>query len=209
MFRFTSILAAGLSIAAPAAAVEINFDTFDSGTLITDQYSDFTVSLEGTDLSASTFKTTSYGVDTWRLINNPEDSNSGFPLLIDFADPVYDLKLTLSSVNGPGTLEFTTDSFLETLVLDYTETECRITYCDVDLSGFGDIYDLRLAFSNVFRGEVFSVENDAFGLFSMSYSLGYRDEPTDPEMNVVPLPASGLLLLAGLGGVAALRRRKT
>ena len=39
------------------------------------------------------------------------------------------------------------------------------------------------------------------------FNAWYAD-PTDPPVDVVPLPAAGWMLMAGLGGLAAMRRRK-
>ena len=210
MFRIMSSVVVAFGFATSASAVEVVFDNFDNGTLISNQYEDFLVSLEGTDDDASILSNSfpSGELIYSYLTNNPVESSTGSPLLIDFYDPVDDLMLTYRSVNGPGTLQFTTDSFFETIYLDYGQDDCRITTCFYDLSAYGPIYDLRMAFNNTFKDGSVNFEGDAFGLISMSYSLGSTGGPADPGPNVVPLPASGFLLLGALGAAGPASRRR-
>ena len=213
MYKRLGFALTALTFAAPANAVEVVFNDFPSGTMITDQYGDFSVKLEGTTDSASLLsrQLPSGEFIFANLINSPDESSTGFPLLLDFFAPVSDLMLTFTSVNGPGSLKFTTESAFESVLLDYSENECRIVDCTYDLSSFGPISDLRMAFNNRFENGSVNFEGDAFGLISISYSLTDPDSgggPTDPGPGVVPLPATSLLLLGALGAVGIARHRR-
>ena len=55
----------------------------------------------------------------------------------------------------------------------------------------------------------FSGFDSYFSPIATAFSPGVSPPPPPPDIDVVPLPAAGWMLLASLGGLAAVRRRKS
>jgi hypothetical protein len=94
---------------------------------------------------------------------------------------------------GNGTGSSATLNKLDLVITDKL-SNCPASGCTVDVSGFG------------FVGSIFGIgayrDASAFKVKGVSFDI----VPPVPE---VPLPAAGWMLVAGLGGLAALRRKAT
>lgn len=135
----------------------------------------------------------------------------------------YDHLLSFDTDPGAGIAMIGIDPFATLGYFDHalgnngTASNAGIESTDnADLLANAGIYNVAQQSSNLGFG--FSVDPDAPGSYAFSYSVfakGTTDVIATASINVnvlapapIPLPAGGLLLLSGLAGVAAMRRKK-
>ena len=174
----------------PVAAAVVEFNEFSSGTLISDDYSDFVVDLIGTDEEASIlFSTYQDESPKTVLVNNREDDSVGHNFSITFESLVENVILDYTAVNFPGGAEITTES--GTTFQAMQSQGCRINRCTADFSSYGAISSMLFIFEGVVEGELFE---EVWNIERLSYnfvsdSSGGGDRPSE-----IPLPSAGFLL---------------
>lgn len=195
--RIEALAAVALLSASPAtASVVIEFDEYANGTLITDQYADFSVDLVDTDVAASILISTYVGgAPASVLQTNSFDNNSGYEMEITFNTLVNDLQVSYSAINSEGGVTVDHEAGTDFVAGDLA---CRIIECLWDLSGFKNVSSLFFSFNDGTFDPF-----DQIHIERMSYTIGTTVTP--PE---IPLPASGFLLLAGLAGLGVARARR-
>jgi len=190
-------IVAGLFLAAAslgiAHATTVDFRTLPSGTVVTNQYGDFTASLSGGNASGDP-TIAYYGAG---LSNSPTAGT--YPtaqfLNIKFISAVDALSFIFNDEDYNGGNEWTTydanNNVLESGILDDAGT---IT---VSATQFGNNGISMISFDN---GFVTGQSNWTQALSVLNYNLA--------PQGAVPEPASFLLLGAGIVGFAASRRRR-
>lgn len=211
MRKFTKILAAAaIAVAAPMAvqATTVDFDlrshgdvTNNSGHSVTAQSGGITLTVQGAAFSGGLHGSGWYGDATaWGngigLRGYHRDNHA--------VDGYYDEYLLLS--------------FSQAVSL----TELSFSYADAgdDWAVLAGNYgtstplDSGTMAGNGYGSSVFTTAVDG-GVYATQFLLGttgnhseWKARGLSVQLAPVPLPASGLLLLAGIGGIAAMRRRK-
>ena len=82
-----------------------------------------------------------------------------------------------------------------------------VLYGNIDIGIGSGMIEADGAFLATISG--FSGFDSYFSPIATAFSPGVSPPPPPPDVNVVPLPAAGWMLLASLGGLAAVRRRKS
>ncbi|MCV6592103.1 MAG: VPLPA-CTERM sorting domain-containing protein [Silicimonas sp.] len=109
---------------------------------------------------------------------------------------------------------FKRDDYLK-FSLGYDATITRITFSDYGKNKFvlsadgAKSHEKYGKYTKAWMGDVYAGSMFFIGAKHKKSSFKVKSITVDYKMNVVPVPAAGFLLLAGLGGFAALKRRKT
>ena len=180
-----------------AGATTINFDTFPdntpvpTGTIITNQYLSVGASFSSTFGGAVTWTSPESSSQPNILCGNPSSFD---PIVIDFAETVSSVDVTLISVGNATVTATAYDSSLSTVLatLAVTNPGTGVGLNNKDtitLSGAG-ISRVQFAITQPFAG-------DGFGIDDVRFSAS----------SPVPEPSTFLLVASGLAGAALLRRR--
>lgn len=132
----------------------------------------------------------------WRYVAEDSDFTNSFEVWFD-----DDVQITLSEPDGPYDDEDQRD------LADgvYMSDSIRFTSNDGETANLGD------AGFGIFWAEGFDTVLLAYADRDADFDSDFNDlwvSVNQSDVNVVPLPAAGWMLLAGLGGMAALRRRQ-
>lgn len=113
-------------------------------------------------------------------------------------------------VEGAGSHEFLTFSFAREVTIELIQfKDLGDNFFDLTLADGTDLRDRTYTAAGVFQSTIDAMGN-MFALGAFNWTSGFKvqsitvsyDEPSE-----VPLPAAGWLLIAGLGGLAAMKRR--
>ena len=181
----TLLAAAAVVLAAPVANASVFTDC-----------SPFTVDLDGGN--GSVIDTGSGAFDCAFTITGSDDSGAPGGVLTTYtADATIDMSVkgdwqySTQDVDGSG---------LDTFGYIVNGVQFQLSTDGLDAPSFH---------SGTFDFVVANGDNFGWYIFATDDALGAADADVFVNFDVVPLPASALLLLGGIGGMAALRRKKS
>lgn len=171
-----------------------------------------------------TFPGSQFSVDTGSVYNDYYNDNFGIEvsnsyLYVDNRDTFDGIGIANGLVENIGSVQSGRIDFLDTT-----------DFVDLDWVAFGngggifEAYDSIGVLLSSFDGSVgegttrldggiisyitFTGNGGFSGISSLTYNFDGTTDGTNTDLTPVPLPASGLLLVAALGGLGAMRRRK-
>jgi hypothetical protein len=193
MFAAAALLSVTASV---ASAATVGFAATDRATA--DGFSNFAIALSGAVFSTGSVNSW----ETWieRIDGNLATGTMSLLVLDDVGGGNYDVVGIDTQTVGLGFNSFMSNIHVTSgNILAILMGTAKVSY---DLIGANNV-----------GSDPFSL-NGAFGVLpgvgdTIALNAGVTNRQYSIQATVVPLPASGLLLLGALGGFAALRRRKT